>query len=105
MSGKGQHQHQGLTTTHGEYYPEVEQAIQQLSSRLDSNASGTEPIRFAGRRAGRRVGAVSSFVLVLLGHDGGNQIVRQDVRPNLFSDQLRGLATKAFHLHQGLDTS
>ena len=40
MPGKEQHQHQGLMTTHGEFYPEVEQAIQQLSSRLYNIASG-----------------------------------------------------------------
>jgi hypothetical protein len=28
-------------TTHGEFYPEMEQAVQQISSRLYSIASGT----------------------------------------------------------------
>jgi hypothetical protein len=41
MPGKEQHQHQGLMTTHGEFYPEMEQAVQQVSSRLYNTASGT----------------------------------------------------------------
>jgi len=41
MPGKERHQHQGLMTTHGEFYPEMEQAVQQISSRLYGIASGT----------------------------------------------------------------
>lgn len=40
MPGKERNQHQGLMTTQGEFYPEMEQAVQQISSRLYSIASG-----------------------------------------------------------------
>ena len=40
MPGKENNQHQGLMTVTGEFYPEMEQAVQQISSRLYDIASG-----------------------------------------------------------------
>jgi hypothetical protein len=40
MPGKGEHQHQGLMTTHGEFYPEMERAVRHISSRLYDIAMG-----------------------------------------------------------------
>ena len=40
MRGKEKHQHQGLMTTHGEFYPEMEAAVRDVSSRLYDIASG-----------------------------------------------------------------
>jgi len=34
MPGKEKDQHQGLMTTKGKFYPEMEQTVQDLSSRL-----------------------------------------------------------------------
>lgn len=39
MPGKAQHQHQGLMTTTGEFYPEMEKAVRHVSSRLYDIAS------------------------------------------------------------------
>jgi hypothetical protein len=38
--GKAEHQHQGLMTVTGEFYPEMEQAVRHISSRLYDIASG-----------------------------------------------------------------
>ena len=40
MPGKEKHQHQGLMTTHGEFYPEMEAAVRDLSDRLYEIAMG-----------------------------------------------------------------
>ena len=40
MPGKEMHQHQGLMTVTGEFYPEMEQAIQDISYRLYEIAAG-----------------------------------------------------------------
>jgi hypothetical protein len=40
MRGKEKHQHRGLMTTHGEFYPEMEAAVRDVSSRLYDIASG-----------------------------------------------------------------
>jgi hypothetical protein len=40
MPGKSEHQHQGLMAVTGEFYPEVEQAVQEVSSRLYDIGSG-----------------------------------------------------------------
>lgn len=40
MPGKEKHQHQGLMTTHGEFYPEMEAAVRDLSDRLYEIAIG-----------------------------------------------------------------
>lgn len=40
MRGKEKNQHQGLMTTHGEFYPEMEQAVRDVSSRLYRISSG-----------------------------------------------------------------
>jgi hypothetical protein len=34
MPGKEDHQHQGLMTTHGEYYPAMEESVQKISSQM-----------------------------------------------------------------------
>lgn len=34
MPGKEQNQHQGLMTTRGEFYPEMEAAVRDISDRL-----------------------------------------------------------------------
>jgi hypothetical protein len=41
MPGKAHHQHAGLMTATGEFYPEMEQAVRHVSSRLYDIASGT----------------------------------------------------------------
>ena len=40
MPGKEKNQHQGLMTTHGEFYPEMEAAVRDLSDRLYEIAMG-----------------------------------------------------------------
>jgi len=40
MPGKDKKQHQGLMTTHGDYYPEMESAVRDLSDRLYQIAMG-----------------------------------------------------------------
>lgn len=40
MPGKAEHQHQGLMTVTGDFYPEMEQAVRYISSRLYDIASG-----------------------------------------------------------------
>ena len=40
-----------------------------------------------------------------LSHDRSNQVVCENVSPNLFSDQFWSLASQFFHLHRRLDTT
>ena len=40
MPGKAEHQHPGLMTATGDFYPEVEQAVRHVASRLYDIASG-----------------------------------------------------------------
>ncbi len=39
MPGKAQHQHQGLMTVTGKYYPEMEKAVREIAARLYDIAS------------------------------------------------------------------
>ena len=46
-----------------------------------------------------------SFLACRLGHDRADQVVGQDVRPDLLADQFRRLAAQHVHLQRDLDRS